>query len=212
MLNKFIKPRTIVTSVIILLVGVLAAIIVSQVWQVNNPVTIDKIPADAKLFINDKEIQGDRTNLANGTYSVRAEKTGFATNTQTIVITDTSKAIVVSLTPESDDAKEWAENNSNAYLQQEGRAQQIYGEAGRKNVDQNPIIEKLPINNYTYNVGYTLDQNDASGKTIIITVDAYEGYRNAAVRSLSDIGFDPGDYNIRFDNYTNPFSTAGDKQ
>ena len=212
MLNKFIKPRTIVTSVIILLVGVLAAIIVSQVWQVNNPVTIDKIPADAKLFINDKEIQGDRTNLANGTYSVRAEKTGFATNTQTIVITDTSKAIVVPLTPESDDAKEWAENNSNAYLQQEGRAQQIYGEAGRKNVDQNPIIEKLPINNYTYNVGYTLDQNDASGKTIIITVDAYEGYRNAAVRSLSDIGFDPGDYNIRFDNYTNPFSTAGDKQ
>lgn len=211
MFNQPIKPRTIVISAIILLIGITVAIIATQIWKATNPITIDKVPSDAKLFISGKEVWGDRTNLANGTYKVRAEKSGFATKEQTVVITDTNKIIFVSLTPESDEAKKWTEDNERAYLDQEARAGAAYGESGQKNVEQNPIIADLPINNYTYNVGYTLDQNDKSGKSIIITVDAYEGYRNAAVRSIFDLGYDPGDYVIRFENYTNPFTTGGNQ-
>lgn len=76
MFNQPIKPRTIVISAIILLIGITVAIIATQIWKATNPITIDKVPSDAKLFISGKEVWGDRTNLANGTYKVRAEKSG----------------------------------------------------------------------------------------------------------------------------------------
>lgn len=207
MFNKYINPRILMIGAAVLFVGIVIAIIATQVWQASSPVTIDKLPTDAKVFINDREVSGSRTNLANGRYTVRAEKSGFATSEQTVLITDTSKSIVVSLSPESDEAKKWAEANSNAYLEQEARTQKQIGEAGAKNVEQNPIIEKLPINNYTYIVGYKLDPKDTSGKSIIVTVDADEGYRNAAVQAIRDLGFDPGDYRIEFSNFVNPFTS-----
>lgn len=207
MFTNKLKPIHLIilfSSMIALLVVV---IVVQQVNIALNPVTISKVPSDAKLYVNGKEVSGERTNLANGTYVVTAKKDGFSDFTTTAVIDDDSKYIVVALAPESEDAKKWAEQNQNLYLEQESKAGKQAAEAGGAFAAKNPIVGVLPINNYTYNVGYKLDQRDTSGKSIIITVDAYEGYRNAAIRSISELGFDPGDYNIEFDNYTNPFTT-----
>jgi len=40
----------------------------------------------------------------------------------------------------------------------------------------------------------------------IITIDANAGYRNAAINKLYDLGFDPTDFTIRFNNYESTFT------
>lgn len=207
MFTNKLRPIHLVILISSMLALLVTVIVVQQINVALNPITISKVPSDARVFVNGKEVSGDRTNLANGTYTITAKKDGFTDFTTTAVIDDNSKYIVIALAPESSEAKKWAEQNQNLYLEQESKSGKQAAEAGGAFAAKNPIVEYLPVNNYTYNVGYKLDQHDTTGDSIIITVDADEGYRNAAVQSISELGFDPGDYNIEFDNYTNPFTT-----
>lgn len=180
--------------------------IVRGIYVQVNPISITKVPGDTKLFINDKEVWGDRTTLANGTYSIRGEKDGFTTYSGSVIIDDFNKHISVALQPASDSAKKWAEANASLYLNQEAAGESTLGESGKNFAAANPIVSQLPIEGYTYSVGYKLNQKDPSGRSIIITVDTTDGYRNAAMASIYNVGFDPGDYTIEFKDYTNPFT------
>lgn len=63
-----------------------------------------------------------------------------------------------------------------------------------------PIVKKLPYRSMTYNIWYSV----GSGH-IALHTDAYTGYRNLAVRTIHEMGFDPANYTISFDSYVNPF-------
>lgn len=204
--GRAIKVRHIIITGLVLL-GILVLFgILRGVYVQVNPISISKVPGDAKLYINDKEVWGDHANLPNGTYSVRAEKDGFASYSGTVIIDDFNKYIVIALQPESDAAKKWASDNESAYLNQEAAGEATIGASGKSFADANPIVSQLPIEGYTYTVGYKLDQSDSAGKSIIVTVDTTSGYRNAALNSIYNVGFDPGDYKLQFTNYTNPFT------
>ncbi len=182
----------------------------------SDMVTIYKVPKDAKLYIRDRELRGNKVNLENGTYEVTATKDGFKTDTTTIIIDDYTKYIAVALYPESKEAKEWYNKNQKAYLDLESFVYNQDSKDSKDNInsgkpESDPIIPHLPIKNYTYNVGYITDQSDKSGRSIILTVDALTGYRNAAIRSIYELNLDPAEYNIKFENYKNPFKEEGDK-
>lgn len=203
--GRAIKVRYILITGLVLL-GALALFgILRGIYVQVNPISISKVPGDAKLYVNDKEVWGDRANLANGTYSIRAEKDGFSSYSGTVIIDDFNKYIAVALQPESDSAKRWAADNESAYLDQEAAGEATIGASGKNFADANPIVSQLPIEGYTYTVGYKLDQSDSTGKSIIITIDTTSGYRNAAIGSIYNVGFDPGDYKLQFSDYTNPF-------
>ena len=204
MMKFTIKPWHITVAIIILLTSAVFFIAL-QVWTANNPVTIYIVPKDAKVFVNNSEIVGNRTNLANGTYTLRVTKDGFTAYENKLIIDDNNKYIDIALAPESEDAKKWAEKNVSLYLEHEKTVESNIKESGKEFLDVNPIAAKLPIKNYTYSIGYILDQGDTTGKSIIVTVDSYDGYRNAAIKSILDQGFDPGEYAIRFKNLNNPF-------
>ncbi|HMQ96623.1 MAG TPA: PEGA domain-containing protein [Candidatus Nanoperiomorbaceae bacterium] len=207
MLRYIIKPIHIIIASVLLLVLV-AVIVWPNIYQATNPITISKVPADATVYINDKEVSGDRTNLANGIYTVKATKDGFADYEGTVIIDDDSKYIVVALDPESNEAKQWAEDNQDAYLAQESTTGSEVGESGALVLDRNPIIDSLPIQAGIYAVGYVMDNTDKSGNSIIVTIDAPGGYRNAAIKDIYGIGSDPADYNIQIEDYTNPFKES----
>jgi hypothetical protein len=73
--------------------------------------------------------------------------------------------------------------------------------------DENPIINDLPYENLIYSIGYRIDPSDPSHNSIILTIDAPEGTRNAAVQQIRDMGYDPTEYKIEFKDYKNPFGS-----
>ena len=50
-----------------------------------------------------------------------------------------------------------------------------------------------------------MDHSDPSGNSIIIEIDAREGYRQAALYKIRELGYDPTDLTINFRGYENPF-------
>ena len=208
MQTKKLRPLHIVIAIIGLMTLVVVYLVIRQTYITLNPIEISRVPSDAKVYINGKEV-GDRTNLSNGTYAVTAKKEGFSDFTSTVVIDDSNKFITVALSPSSDEAKKWAEQHEADYLQQEAVGGERLSQSGNTLAAKNPIVTVLPIDNYTSTVGYVMDERDTSGNSIIVTVDTSSGYRNAAITSIFNQGIDPGDYTIRFSDYTNPFETQG---
>lgn len=207
MLRDVIKPiHIIIASALVL--GLVLFFVFTKVYEAANPIIIKKVPSDAKLFVDDKEVSGGRTNLANGTYTIRAEKDGFTTETTTTLITDDSKFIAISLTPSSDAAKKWASENEQQYLDLEQFVGSASVNSGKTLAEKNPIVTALPITGPTYSVGYTVNQNDSSRTSITLTVHALEGYRNTAIHSIYTAGYNPADYTISFSDFTNPFAEA----
>lgn len=212
MFQGTLKPINLLVGAGFVVIVLVAAYLTFQFEPTTDKLPITKVPADATLFIDNKEIKTTTISLKNGRYEIRAEKDGFASYTSTLIVNDYTTYVAVALTPESDEAKKWAEANEDAYLDFESKVGVDEAEAGKLFVEANPIVAKLPLNNYTYKVGYISDPGDASGKSIILTVTAYSGYRNAAISAIYDLGFDPAEYKIQFNDYTNPFSEeAGDE-
>lgn len=211
MLREIIKPIHIIIATVFVL-GLILFAVVTKTYEAANPIVIKKVPSDAKLFVNNKEVTGSRTNLANGTYEIRAEKEGFVARTSTVVITDDAKYIAASLTAESDEAKEWAEKNEAAYLELEKFVGSMTENSGKTLAEKNPIVTSLPLSDFSYSVGYIKDPKDTSGTSIILTVRALDGYWNAGIRAIYQAGYDPADFTISLKEYTNPFTETGNDQ
>lgn len=170
-------------------------------------VAVAIVPSDALTTINGQTISPGTVYLKAGQYTVKSSKDGFASFSKTQFIDDTQKTVIVSLTPESDTAKKWATDNRQKYLDNEsigGAAAEDQGVAARS---KNPIINALPYSNLLYTIGYTNDPIDPSGNTIILTISAAQGYRNAAVEQIRTLGYDPTNFKIKFYDYTNPFES-----
>ena len=208
MQTKKLKPFHIILAIIGVMVILGVYLVVRQININLNPITISKVPADAKVYINGKEV-GDRTNISNGRYEVTAKKEGFSDFKTTVIIDDSNKFITVALSPASEEAKKWAEQHEEEYLRQEAVGGDRLRESSEILATKNPIITVLPINNYTSTVGYIMNPDDVSGNSIIVTVEALSGYRNAGVASIFNQGIDPGDYTLKFTDYTNPFDSEG---
>lgn len=205
--NK-LKPLHIILAIAGIMVIVGIYLVARQININLNPIVISKVPADAKVYINGKEV-GDRTNLSNGTYEVTAKKEGFSDFKTSVIIDDGYKFISVALSPSSSEAKKWAEQHEEEYLRQEAVGGERLRESGELLASKNPIVTVLPIDNYTSTVGYIINPDDLSGNSIIVTVDALDGYRNAGIASIFYQGIDPGDYTLTFTDYTNPFDSEG---
>ena len=75
-----------------------------------------------------------------------------------------------------------------------------------------PIMNYLPVQTASFTVDYGFyDETDIHTFYINITATPeVTNIESAAINAVRNIGFDPGDYNFRFTNFTNPFT--GGKQ
>ncbi len=168
-------------------------------------VTIQAIPSDATITLNNKQYSTGYIYVLPGDYSISVKKDGFENYTKSVTFTKPTGNIDVALSPQSDTAKAWAAQHSSDYSAYEGRAGTKALAAGQSFLDKNPIVNHLPYENFLFTIGYFINPSDSSGNSIIITVDAAEGYRQAAINKIKEWGYQPASFNITFNNYVDPF-------
>lgn len=169
-------------------------------------VTVDVVPYDASLTIDGHKTNIGTVYLKPGNHTVKANKTGFANTSYTTYIDDSRKIVAVSLDPISEEAKQWAQIHQADYDHLDVLGEQSAQESGKVFNDRNPIAVKLPYRTYLYTIGYRADPSDPSGNSIILVIDAPEGYKQSALYQIRQLGYDPTDFKIEFKDYENPFS------
>lgn len=65
-----------------------------------------------------------------------------------------------------------------------------------------PIIKYLPYKNILFDIKYS---ENSTFDNFEIEIDTYEGYFETAIKTIESWGLNPADYNIKFNNYKNPF-------
>lgn len=206
MLGEFIRSHKIISSVIVLLVvGFLIFALYGYISRIGKePVQIFVIPNTATLTIDGQPYRPGTSYLAPGTYTVKATYEGFEDYEASITINQPNTTdIDIALTPASEEAEKWRQDNMDLYLQREGRVGTRANEFGIAFQEKHPITAQLPVRNPTFTIGHRLDPDDQS--QIILEITAITGLRNAAVQQIRTMGFEPTDFKINFNNYENPF-------
>lgn len=194
-----------IVLLILILAGYFAYISISRSGKVA--VTVNAVPADATITFNGTEVSPGTIYLTPGGYEIKATKEGFDDFSNAVQITESDKTVSIPLTPASDEAKKWAEENRSEYLELEAKSGIAAQEQGKDFREKNPIVSLLPYENLLYTIGYRADPADPTGQSIIIEIDASEGYRQQAIYQISQWGYDPTDFKINFRDYQNPFTS-----
>lgn len=171
------------------------------------PIELRVAPENAQVWADGKRIaNGGRLNA--GTYSIRASAEGFEQYEGTYTVAESleKQVLAVALLPNSDDARAYVMKNQKLYTELERYGATQAQQQSTIFFEKNPIAEKLPYTNLVYTIGYShTNPDDPKDKSIVLDISAPTGYRNAAVNQIKELGFNPADFTIRFEEYTNPF-------
>src|SRR5690349_9682401 len=86
-------------------------------------VTVTAVPGDATITLNGRTITPGTIYVdPNKTYDIKASKSGFNDYSARQYISATNNTITLSLTPNSDSAKQWAQSNQDQYIAAESQA------------------------------------------------------------------------------------------
>lgn len=199
--------RTIFTMLAIVCIGLVGYAIYLGIDRKDKvQVELAVVPSNAKVTIDGKDTNPSFAYLHPGKkYKFKAQKEGFKSLEIESYVGKDNKIVTLPLTPESEEAKKWAENNQDRYSILEAMASKAANEEGEKITEQNPLVSVLPYKNLIYSIGYRGDPSDPSGRSIIIVIDARPNSRTAALVKLGELGGDITKLKIEFANYENPF-------
>jgi PEGA domain-containing protein len=200
--------RLIVSIVFLIIIGLIGYAIYLQVSRIGKiPIIIAAVPSDTKVVIDGQTTSSGTFYVKPGTYTVTGKKDGFADFSHSVYIKDANQLIAVPLEAVSDEARSWAEKNISDYNNLEGKVGSVVNQEGEAFRSKNPIVDLLPFSNYIYTIGYSADTSDPSGNSIILQINASEGYRQAAINQIRQWGYDPTEFIIKFNDYKNPFTS-----
>lgn len=206
MQTKPILLRLVIGITVLIIVAAAGFLLFSAAGRAGKvSVSLNIMPSDASLTLDGNPVKMGETYLRPGIYQLRANRAGFEDYSETLSLEKDKKTVSIIMTPVSDEAKRWMKDNQSEFNRMESLTEKSVIENGKAFVSRNPIVRKLPYKNFLYSVGYRLDQSDPSGNSIIIEIDAPEGYRQAALYRIRQLGYDPTDFTINFRGYENPF-------
>jgi len=202
--NKFVR------LFIIVFVIILVFIVTYSIYQMSYragkiQIVINTVPTDAKITLNDDEYKNGENYIVAGEYKIIVQKDGFKTIEISQDIIKPGDEVDIALEAESDSAKDWASKNPQAYSNFANIVDKKTNKDGAAFRTLNPIVNKLPYTNYLFSIGYKLDSSDKTDNSIIITINASEQYRQAAILQVKQWGYNLADYNYEFINFDNPF-------
>ena len=172
----------------------------------KTAVRVQFFPIDARVTLDNRSVKNGTIYLEPGVYQVEASREGFDSYSDTFRVETPKPALALMLNPVTIEAKEMLnKTQKNDYERARKLSYEIKEEYGRNFIEKNPITKKLPYKNFTYSIGYIRDQSDPSGNSILITIYAIEGYKQSALYRIRELGYDPTDFNIIFNDYENPF-------
>lgn len=196
--KKVITTVLLFVAVLMIWTGI---IIVGRIGKIAT--TLAVVPSDATITINGNKTGSGTQWLPAGKYEIIAQKDGFATQKKTINVTGAKKENVaaMSLTPESDKAKEWAKEHEKDYSNNERYGAIEANNEGQYFTDTNPITTKLPYKDPYYTIGYVPNNDNSVDLTISTESPRYRFY---AVEKIRELGYDPTDFRIIFKDFKNP--------
>lgn len=144
-------------------------------------------PQDAIITINGKLLKSNTIFLQPGNYMVSATKDGYYENRKLYEVNAQNNKIELSLVqkPESTIGT------------------MVYSTDYNKVIDKYPIVKNLPYDSFLIKISYSPSSTLSS---FSIDISAYEGYRKIAVNKIKGWGYQPAEYNIKFNDYKNPFA------
>lgn len=165
------------------------------------------VPYSAAVTINGTQYGDGTQYIPTGTYAAKITHEGFKPTDVTLIVAanKTKNIMAVSLTPESDAAKKWAESHRDDYARNEPYGAEQARADGQYMRDKDPIINKLPYEHPYYKIAY---KREADRSITVTILTESPRYRLAAVNKIRELGFDPTDLTIEFTDFKNPLEQA----
>lgn len=198
--NKKIIIATVVCFILVLFAWG-AWISISRAGKVA--ITVSTVPRDSSISIDGQPSGSGTLWLKPGKYVFKAQKDGFKTREKTITVTDEKEQNVVALalSPESEQAKKWADEHAGEYKNNETYGAVEAQANGQYFRDNNPIVAHLPYNDPYYQITYASEADNS----IVLTINTPSPrYRYFAIQKIRELGYDPSDFNIIFSDFKNP--------
>jgi hypothetical protein len=198
----------------------IAAVLLYQIFGLasrsgENRVTIEVIPGDAKVEINDTEASAGDNYLSPGKYVIKASSPGFKSDEQTIEVKKSDPPVEVGLIPEpvSAEARKYIEENPDIQRNRERIGGTNARRQGEETENRNPIIAQLPridiIGPYTIDYGPSATRE--YGIFLEISNSSPDGRKNA-LKWIREQGQDPTDLEIIYSDFINPLAQGGTNQ
>jgi hypothetical protein len=205
-----LKFKTIVT-IILLLIFLIAGVGIAG--RINKAtVKVDVAPSVATLKIDGKIYKSGKVSLPKGIHTFEASYENFATYTKEVEVINSDQEITISLQPSNENGKRFLEENEIYQKEREAIGSREFGETSQKLSEKYPFIAKLPIERQKFSINYG-EPRETKNKNpdepyialYISTVDPSEK-RNALKTISEDLGVDPSQVEIVFENSFNAFS------
>jgi hypothetical protein len=203
--------RDLITNNRFKVLGLLIVTIMSMVFLSNlsnlgkNRVTLRVIPEESRVSINNNVVDSDVKYLKKGWYEFKAEVKGFKKDTQRLYV---NKDVTVNLLPEpnSDQAYQWLNNNPSIQQKREEMGGMRAAQIGENYIKKTPIRKLIPrVDMFApYAMDYGVEGNNYD--TFIEIHDSSPVGREKALQWIRQQGYNPGDLDIRYLDYNNPFS------
>lgn len=200
------NTKKLVIAAVLVVVLIIIYIVVLGIQRIGKtPVKVASVPGNLTVLVNGQKRGGSTIYLSPGTYEIAAKKEGFADYSQSLTVTanEPSKTLFIVLTPDSESARKWAQENRSRYLAIEKRAGEEADRQGATFVDDHPIVQQLPYRGSLYNIDYSYDEQTKEFKLQITSPNPLG--RQVAIETIKNWGYDPTDYIVEFLDYTNPF-------
>lgn len=211
MLSK-ISIRQWVLFLCVLLVSLvifISIILFSRIGKVE--VTVETVPFDTKLFVNNKPADKNSLFLKPGKYIFTAKRDGFSDDTFNAQIKEGGENwIGLTPNPTSLKAEEILNNEKDSQLQREyigGRMASISGDYIEQ---ETPILESLPYTDVSgpFTINYGGSKNREYGSFIEISTSTPVG-RERAIHWIREQGYSPTDLEIRYLDFSTPITIKG---
>lgn len=197
------------------LIGALLALVVfywiilSITRQGETRVTITVVPNDSKIFINNQPAKPGTAYLKPGEYTLKASRSGFKDDVQTIKVGDKPVDTGLIPRPDSDSARKFLEDNPTIQAQREAIGGQRANQKGQQIESKSPIITLLPFTDIAgpFSIDYGPSPDRKDGVFLIVSDSSPEGRTNA-LRWIKQQGYDPTELEIRFYDFNSPLTPS----
>ncbi|MDR1032523.1 MAG: hypothetical protein LBL84_00740 [Candidatus Nomurabacteria bacterium] len=200
-------------KVISVVLALVAAYVVLCIIALQKPhegaIRIVKTPTNADVYIDDKKV-GDEVVLEVGKeYHVVGKKSGWKNYDKKITVHEYDKNIPVALEPDSEEAERWLKEHDDNSLSRESAAGENAASKGKYLENKYPIINSLSYKGSLFTVTYGYD-TPGDDDSFYVLVDSPYGFYSDGIKKIYDLGYDPGNYTIKFNDFKNPFEAVKD--
>lgn len=199
------RNKAILWTSMVLFCGLIIWLIISNYVPTGSvKLNVALFPSDSVLTIDGKKFRNNQTAILKlGDHEISVESNGFESYDDKLIVNQDDKYVVYILEPQTTEAEQWVSDHQDEYNIVYGKAEEQNGIDSATYSDSNPILDVLPYDGGAYTIGTLIGVDP-----IVVSVDAGAGYRNAAIKQIYGLGFDPASYNIEFEDYTNPFKES----